>query len=355
MKTQAVPQETVREWQFPSSSGVGTYTTKRHADGALSCNCKGWTFKRADGPRSCTHTRQIEATPCVRQITKSVPSIPSSFFVAPKSVPAPMLASAMVVPLTGAAFDAEYADWVLEEKHDGHRVAIRVGAEVSAWSRPRAGDVAKAKELPDAMKAALLHLSPGVYDGELVVPGGNSWDVTAIGSRLVFVAFDILELDGADLTRHPYIVRRDTLIEQLRKLPKGQKSVSTVESLPVTWATVEAIWKRGGEGAILKRPASLYRAGYRSPEWIKVKAQSAATLTITGFEAGKCGPFSKLMLRDETGHDTTVKTLGNAMLAQVAADPESFIGRRVVISFQQKTPGGSYRHGVFDHFAGEGE
>jgi bifunctional non-homologous end joining protein LigD len=356
-----------REWTFPSSSSSAVYTTKRHADGSLSCNCRGWTFKRGSGPRECKHTRSIASQNSGASQVLADEFEPARAKPAPKvvalvpcrvaSVPAPMLASAMVEPVKGKAFDAAYAGWVLEEKLDGHRATVRVtGSDVAAWSRPRAGTgVANLKEVPDIMKAALLHMSPGVYDGELVVPGGNSWDVTAIGSRLVFVIFDLLEVDGDDLTALPYSERRAMLIDQLRKLPAGQKSVSTVESLPVSWKTVEAIWKRGGEGAILKRPNSTYRAGYRSPEWVKVKAQLAATLTVIGFEAGKCGPYSKLALRDDSGHETTCKTLGNALLAQFAAAPQSFIGRRVVISYQQKTPGGSYRHGIFDHFAGEGE
>lgn len=349
-----------KQWSFPSSSGSAVYTTKRSADGSLSCNCKGWTFKRGTGPRECKHTRQVgtggsEGVVERGTVRSTKPEAPKAAPVA--SVPAPMLASAMVTPVKGKAFDSAYAGWVLEEKLDGHRATVRVtGSDVAAWARPRAGTgVANVKDLPEVMKAALLNLSPGVYDGELVVPGGNSWDVTAIGSRLVFVIFDLLEVDGDDLTGFPYSERRSMLIDQLRKLPAGQKSVSTVESLPVSWKTVEAIWKRGGEGAILKRPSSTYRAGYRSPEWIKVKAQLAATLTVIGFEVGKCGPYSKLALRDDSGHETTCKTLGNAMLADITAAPQSFIGRRVVISYQQKTPGGSYRHGIFDHFAGEGE
>lgn len=358
---------TATEWKFPSSSSDAIYTTKRNADGSLSCNCKGWLIKRGDQPRSCTHTKRVEG-----QVTASRPASPDGgpsrvadvaaakveerrLTSASEKVPAPMLASAMVVPLKGAAFDRQYGSWLLEEKHDGHRVSIRVGAEVTAWSRPRAGGESLTRNLPDAIRTEMRRLSPGVYDGELVVPGGKSWDVTTIGSRLVFVAFDLIERHGQDLTRMPYEQRRERMLDELRKLPKGQTSVSCTTSNPARWSDVEAIWKRGGEGAILKRPGSTYRPGYRSAEWIKVKESNAATFTITGFEAGKMGPYSKFKLRDATGHDTTCKVLGNAMLAECAKAPQSFIGRRAVISYQMKTPNGSYRHGVFDHFAGEGE
>jgi hypothetical protein len=114
-----------------------------------------------------------------------------------------------------------------------------------------------------------------------------------------------------------------------------------------------AIWKRGGEGAILKRLSSRYQPGYRSPDWLKVKAEHTAVLTIIGFEMGKSGPYSTLRLRDAGGHETTVKTLGNQLLRDITAAPDSFLGREVVITYQERTPAGFYRHGRFDHFTKE--
>lgn len=350
------------EWTFQSSSGSGTYTTKRNTDGSLSCNCRGWTMKRGDGPRECKHTREVEGIIATSKPTAATATAPTVKAVSKspahsgRSIPSPMLASAMTTEVTGAEFDRTYAGWLMEEKHDGHRIGVVVdGASVFAWSRPRADGVALARALPDTIIDAMRHLSNGVYDGELVAPGGKSWDVSVIGTRLVFIAFDILEVEGRDMTRLPYSTRRDMLLDQLMKLPKGQAAVSTTESVPAKWSTVEAIWQRGGEGAILKRPTSSYAAGKRSPEWVKVKEKKAETLTVIGFEAGKMGPYSKLMLRDKSGHETTVKTLGNVMLREITANPQSYIGRRVVISYQLKTPNGSYRHGIFDHFAGPGE
>jgi len=348
-------------WTFPSSSSSAIYTTKQNTDGSLSCNCPAWRFKKGDAPRTCKHVREVEAQAKPKQAALHLvkgATKPVQTFAAPVQVvasaptaPAPMLASAMIENVTGEAFDRTYAGWYLEEKHDGHRVTIIVGDRIVAWSRPRAGEQAKLRELPDTITAAMSHLRAGTYDGELVVPGGKAWDVTAIGSRLVFVAFDVLELDGNSTQGLSYEARRELLIEQLRKLPKDQRAVSTVESHDATWERVQEIWKRGGEGAILKRPGSKYRPGHRSPDWVKVKEQRSAVLTITGYEAGKCGPYSKIALRDDAGIETTVKTLGNAMLRDITANPDSYIGRRAVIAYQLKTPSGKYRHGVFDHFA----
>jgi ATP dependent DNA ligase-like protein len=390
-------------WEFPSSSGTAVYRTVLGFDGKLLCNCKGWTMRRGDAPRHCKHTkkiaegkrlvtrgefvyladiveslahqaddphctcndciedhaRRLEPSPAWRAGKNGEGQMHPSFSgqVPPDTAPAPMLASAMTDPVRGAAFDARYRDaWRLEEKLDGHRCVVVVRDHlVWAFSRPRAGAAANARTLPEHVAVVLRHLPDGIYDGELVAPGGKSWDVVVLGARLIFVAFDLLALGGKPLVASPYHERRRQLLACLAHVDPKQRGVSTVESVTPTWKAVEAIWKRGGEGAILKRVESRYTPNYRSPDWVKVKASRSATLTLTGFAAGKSGPYSVMELRDDAGVTTTVKTLGNALLRQISAAPESYLGRRVVITFQERTPTGTYRHGIFDHFAGDGE
>lgn len=46
-------------WYTPSSSDPSReYTTILWADGRVSCNCRGWTFKRPGQDRSCQHTQR---------------------------------------------------------------------------------------------------------------------------------------------------------------------------------------------------------------------------------------------------------------------------------------------------------
>jgi len=397
----------MQQWTYPSSSGNGTYTTKLADDGKLLCNCRGWTMRKGDKPRECTHTKRVAANlggtlhargefmflvaagagrstapadevaadlvaknPRLRADSLANTAALNTVAVEPARgngdrravpggarTPAPMLASAMTTPVTGAAFDKQFAQgWVLEEKLDGHRVTVRITREgIEAFSRPRAGDVALRRELRPAIVEALRWLGPGVYDGELVAPGGHAWNVVELGAQTVLVIFDLLEQDGRSLMANTYSARRRALLDTLRRLPADQAAVSTVESHPPTWARVQAIWARGGEGAILKHVNSVYAPGKRAGDWLKVKQSLSAVLTLIGFEAGKTGPYSALQLRDAEGTVTTVKTLGNALLRQITAAPSTFIGRRVVITYQQRTPSGTYRHGIFDHFAGDHE
>lgn len=367
---------------FASSSSSAVYTAMVTDARMLSCTCRGWTMLRPGKPRHCKHTKELAgsrateirgdyvfladapATRSAARVVEAAPPIPTR---APAPTPlAPMLASAMVDPVTGDAFNRRYATgWVMEEKIDGHRCVAIVSRErasdrfgtVIAYGRPRAGKTTRTpKALPANIVEQLRAFPDGIYDGELVeVSAGKSWRVTVVGAQLVFVIFDLLDLLGTSLLARSYEDRREALLDVLRTLPEGQTAVTTVRSVEPSWAGVEAIWSKGGEGVILKRIASAYRPGHRSPEWVKVKASGAATLTITGFEAGKNGPQSKLCLRGADGIETTIKTPDNATLRAIAKDPASYIGRHVVISFQERTPSGSYRHPMFDHFAGPGE
>ena len=362
---------------FPSSSDPNTtYTAIIATDGKLLCNCRGWTVRRGESARHCTHTKRIagsrpvvthgeftylaDGAPVIKVVPTHRTSVGAGADPAPSiAVPPPMLATAITEPITGANFDARYASgWALEEKLDGHRLIVRVRAgrkfsEVEAFARPQRGQTAKARRLPDAMVDALASMGDCMPDGELVAPSGKSWDVVVKGSQLVFVAFDLLECGGISIVHESYETRRALLLERLGRLPDGQQSVSTVVSRQPTWADIHAIWARGGEGAILKRLSSRYQPGARSADWLKVKPEEHAEMVITGFEAGKTGPYSKLCLRDAAGRTTTVKTLGNQLLRDITRAPATFVGRVAVIAYQELTPDGKYRHGRFDHFVKE--
>jgi len=261
--------------------------------------------------------------------------------------PRPMLASPMINPVRGADFDVRFAGWALEEKLDGHRCIVQVrGRDVRGFSRPLGSRPPLERALPPHIVEQLRRFPDGDYDGELATNSGKAWDVVRTRERasLVYVIFDLVT------GLHDYDTRRAALLKVLRLLPPGQEAISTVLSEPPTWAAVEAIWQRGGEGAILKRRTSLYQPGRRSPDWLKVKQLHAATLTVIGYEAGRSGPYSTIRLRGEDGVLAKVKTLNQYWLRRLAANPEQFLGVALVISYQERTPSGSYRHAMFDHF-----
>jgi hypothetical protein len=377
----------MQTWSYPSKSSDKTYTTVLADDGKLLCNCRGWTIKKEGKPRRCDHVNDVILThgyaveakgdylymtgangavkrTLIMDISGEAPTTPTVVPPAPIldgacTIPEPQLAAAMVKKIKGIAFDAAYGTcgWALEEKFDGWRIGIdkRDGA-IIAWQRPKAGEQPKRCELlTPAILDGLQHLSDGIYDGELVVPGGKSWDVPTKGAQLMLVLFDVLAIGGENVMPLPYSERRYRLLCELAKLPEGQMAITT-ESVAPSWAAVEAIWARGGEGAILKRLDSPYRPGSRTDAWTKVKQLEHILMRIVGFEAGKSGPYSAATVLDPiSGKTTTVKTLDNATRRAIAAAPGAWIDRILVCNYQIKTPEGKWRHIMWDHLASPGE
>jgi len=343
------------------------------AAGAIDwCTCPAWRNQKPNKPRDCPHARLVRAEGQTGQTSpEPVKASQEASSAADEPVrglpPAPMLASAMTTRVEGAEFDATFAHgWTMEQKMDGHRITVVIeGADVWAYARPRGDKPPTSVQMPGMMIEALQALGTGVYDGEFVTPGGISSDVSRVlaairngqsdGSDLMFIAWDVVSLDGASVACSYSTRRREMLLDRLRRLPAGQRSVSTVESVTPTWAAIEEIWRQGGEGAILKRSAATYQAGRRSPDWLKVKEEGAAVGRITGFKPGSFGPHSVTCLTLESGIETTVKTKNKATLADIAKDETRYIGARLVISHKGLLKGGKPRHPVFDHLAGEGE
>ena len=99
------------------------------------------------------------------------------------------------------------------------------------------------------------------------------------GHVLVYYAFDVLQVEDADLTRQPLSTRR----KALSTVVDGSR-VLLSEPLPGSPADIERELRRLGlEGAIAKRVDSKYEPGERSDAWLKVKFQLAQEFVIGGF------------------------------------------------------------------------
>lgn len=268
-------------------------------------------------------------------------------------------------------FEPKPGEWAMEEKYDGHRIVVSVGERgartlldevgVAAWSR-----YGKPRELPPRVREALASLPEGTYDGELVVPGARSYGVTVKedAGSLVFVAFDVVRLGAADLAADglPLNVRRGLLADVARDFGMSDRPGAAPLCLgwqgPVrSWEDVKAaaieVWARDGEGLIVKRLASKYLPGKRTKDWVKVKQLRTAVLVVVGYQPGKMGPQSTLVLRDDEGYETTVKWKNLEELRKLNADPARAVGRRLRIEFQERTPDGGYRHPRWDRWEDE--
>ncbi len=101
---------------------------------------------------------------------------------------------------------------------------------------------------------------------------------------LVFVAFDLLTLDGTDLRDEPLAERRATLA---RLLGEKARSASAKVRLSDTLEgagdrLLKAACRAGLEGLIAKRSGDPYRSG-RSKSWVKVKCEQRQEFVVVGF------------------------------------------------------------------------
>ncbi|PYR42182.1 MAG: ATP-dependent DNA ligase [Acidobacteria bacterium] len=152
-------------------------------------------------------------------------------------------------------------DWIFERKIDGIRLlAFKNGDEVRLLSRNRLP-----QHLP-AIADAVRALPPGdaILDGEL------TWDSGT------YHLFDILWLDGRDVTRLPIEERRALLAKLPLKGPLARVAALD-DSKP--W---ERACREGWEGVIAKRRGSPYEHR-RSPHWLKMKCEATQELVVGGF------------------------------------------------------------------------
>ena len=93
-------------------------------------------------------------------------------------------------------------------------------------------------------------------------------------------AFDVLQLEGCDLTTEVLTKRR----AWLPKVVGSNATIRLSQDLPGSAAdVVQAVRGIGGEGVIAKRKASTYQPGERSGDWVKLKLESQQEFVIGGY------------------------------------------------------------------------
>ncbi|TDR44956.1 DNA ligase-1 [Tahibacter aquaticus] len=194
-------------------------------------------------------------------------------------------------PLEGEAGSlGAIGDWLLEWKWDGIRLQlIRRAHQTALWSR---GEERLDGRFPEIENAAQQLPRDCVIDGELLAwplhqdmplpfsalqtriqrrkPGPKS--LAEAPARLL--AYDLLELDGADWRERPLAQRRAALQELLTGLPDARILLSP-EVAATDWDEAarcrDTARERGVEGLMLKRSSSVYQAGRRRGDWWKWK------------------------------------------------------------------------------------
>jgi bifunctional non-homologous end joining protein LigD len=217
----------------------------------------------------------------------------------------PMLASLAEGPFS-------HPDWFFEPKLDGYRITAYLRKKKVKLLSRRGNDVsgAYALLLPDLARQPAAEL---VLDGEIIAmdeKGRQCFQCLQNYLRslnfasqeqispapLIYYVFDILYLDGYDLHSVPLRYRKE-LLDKVLKTTERIRSVDYFEDDGET--VYKAAVSHGLEGAMAKRRNSLYEAGRRSREWLKIKAVHSEEFVIGGYSVagqGRKDTFSSLLL-----------------------------------------------------------
>ena len=181
------------------------------------------------------------------------------------------------------------SEWLAEWKWDGIRAQLlRRDDNVQLWSR---GEERLDGRFPEIESAAAQLPSGIALDGEILAWSDDApLPFTALQKRIgklkpgrallekcpvVFVAYDLLEHDGADLRALSLFERRQRLSEMLAVGPANSPIKLSEGINAVDWTALATLRnesrERGVEGLMLKRLSSPYQTGRRRGDWWKWK------------------------------------------------------------------------------------
>ena len=201
----------------------------------------------------------------------------------------------------GRARSLSTPSWV-EVKWDGIRaMGTWGGGRMRLHARSGTDITARYPELT-ADGAPFLTVDDAIVDGEVVAfdhNGRPSFSLLqnrmhltrpreiereVVRTPVVYMLFDLLRLDGHDLTGMPLHQRRTLLQDVVGELDAPVQVPPVFDDVDAALAASDEF---GLEGVVVKDPASRYRPGMRSPSWLKLKNSRMQEAVIIGIRPGK--------------------------------------------------------------------
>ncbi len=191
----------------------------------------------------------------------------------------PMLATPVKEPF-------DHPDWIFEVKWDGYRAVAEIRDDgVSLYSRNGISFDKKFFPIVDSLRKLRFD---AVLDGEIVVvddQGRPDFQMVqhyqdSGSGHLLYYVFDLLYFRGHDLTDLPLLRRKELLKKILPSTPKIRFSDHVWKEGVLFYNVAK---ERGLEGIIAKHSRSVYEAGRRSRQWLKVKTHLTQEAVIAGF------------------------------------------------------------------------
>jgi bifunctional non-homologous end joining protein LigD len=181
--------------------------------------------------------------------------------------------------------------WQYEVKLDGYRaIAVRHGSGATFYSRYGNELNSRFPQLARALRDC--DLPECVLDGEIVAldaEGKPSFqelqNVKSSDRPIVYYVFDLLNLDGRDLTSLPLRKRRERLEQFESELCDPLRLSAAVHGDPT--ALLAVVREKGLEGVVAKRLDAPYESGKRSGRWVKYRARPREEFVIGGYLPGR--------------------------------------------------------------------
>jgi bifunctional non-homologous end joining protein LigD len=194
-----------------------------------------------------------------------------------------------IEPMLATLVDEPFHEpgWLYEIKWDGYRAISYLNkGTVDIRSRNNKSFNEKFYPIYNTLKKWKID---AVVDGEIIVMNEKGiadfsdlqgWRSEADG-HLAYYIFDILWLNGKDLTQLPLKERRKILRSIV---PADHPSLKLSENFEAEGKEFFALAdKLGLEGIIAKKEDSIYNPGTRSKEWLKIKTEKRQEAVIAGY------------------------------------------------------------------------
>lgn len=252
--------------------------------------------------------------------------------------------------------------YIAEEKYDGDRVRLRFeNGSVTLTNRRNKNvsltfpELSNIKQDEESLTFPELNAKSFLLDGEMCVDDNfgvsqfnegiafrtHCKDPATIKAKMIdypvmFYVFDLLELNGINLRNLPLSERR----RQLVLLNLHHPNLKVVEQHTDIEALFSQMCIEGREGIIIKDVGSLYREGYRTPNWRKVKNIKEADLVFTKYEENNAG----ITVENPDGIRCLV---AGRHSHEVKKQIDTFGRVDITIRHLGKTKAGKYRQPVF--------
>ncbi|WP_075293378.1 non-homologous end-joining DNA ligase [Pararhizobium arenae] len=286
-----------------------------------------------------------------RRLRRRDPAQPQLLFDPMPERVEPCLATLLTRPPTTG-------DWSWEIKWDGYRVSVFIDSN-GAKILTRGGHDWTDRFPLIAQGARDLGPTTMILDGEAVKlddQGRSDFGLLqkslgATGKRdgnkasdAVFMAFDLLYLDGHDLRGMEYSTRRHLLEDALGNTPGPIRVSEEIEADPNV--LLEHACSLGLEGIIGKHRDRPYRSG-RNGDWVKIKCVSSDAFFIVGYEPSPgTAAFRSLLLGAYRGDEIVyVGSVGTGFKSRQATELRKLMD---TVRWKEKRPPVAYDGGGKD-------